>query len=156
MTLIRTREDEHEVSSDADALDVLQVEVMREGASSANVYALADTILEARRDSYGTGISTSRPVVAILTTQPQDTPEAFLGYWQPDGSWRDVDGGPGGVDLATAISDHLSKRDVLTPGSVLSVTVHFQSFSGESPASQTWTREAIGEGVNLPISKAID
>ena len=77
MTIIRSREDEHEVSSDADALDALEVEVQREGASGADVAALADTILEARREHYGTGIATTHPVVALLTTQPAGPPEVF-------------------------------------------------------------------------------
>jgi len=68
MTVIRTYEDEHDVSSDAHALDVLQVEVDRDGASGADVAALADTILAARNEDYGTGISTARPAVALLTT----------------------------------------------------------------------------------------
>lgn len=150
MTVIRTYEDEHDVRSDADALDTLKVEVHRDGASGADVAALADTILAARQENYGTGISTSRPVVTMLTTQPADRAEAFAGYWQPDGSWRDVDGGPGGVGLAETIKSLLSSGDVLTPGAILSVTVHFLSFSGESPDSKTWTRETIGEGISLP------
>jgi hypothetical protein len=150
MTLIRTREDEHEVSSDADALDTLQVEVQREGASGADVSALVDTILDARREHFGTGIATSHPVVALLTTQPAGPPEVFAGYWQPDGSWRDVDGGPGGVQLADAIRDHLSTGGVLTPGAVLVVTVNFLSFSGESPDPITWTRDDDHREIELP------
>lgn len=150
MTIIRSREDEHEVSSDADALDALEVEVQREGASGADVAALADTILEARREHYGTGIATRHPVVALLTTQPAGPPEVFAGYWQPDGSWRDVDGGPGGVDLADAIRDHLSTGGVLTPGATLVVTVNFLSFSGESPDSISWTCDDTDHGIELP------
>lgn len=150
MTVIRTREDEHSVSSDADALDVLEVEVLREGASGADVAALADTILEARREHYGTGIATRNPVVALLTTKPAGPPEVFAGYWQPDGSWRDVDGGPGGVGLADAISGHLSTGGVLTPAAVLVVTVNFLSFSAESPGSISWTRADTIDGIELP------
>ncbi len=150
MTLIRTHEGEHDVRSDADALDTLSVEVHREGASGADVAMLADAILDARSDHYGTGISTARPVVALLTTRPGDGAEAFAGYWQPDGTWRDTDGGPGGVELAPSIISRLSTGTALTPGAVISVTVHFLSFSGESPDSKTWTREMIHGGVSLP------
>jgi len=150
MTVIRTYEDEHDVRSDAEALDALQVEVDRDGASGADVSMLADAILDARRTHYGTGISTARPVVALLTTEPPHSAEAFAGYWQPDGSWRDVDGGPGGLELVPAIVFHLSSDNVLRPGAVLSVTVHFLSFSGESPDPKTWSRETIHGGVELP------
>ncbi|HEY2333628.1 MAG TPA: hypothetical protein VGH58_01300 [Solirubrobacterales bacterium] len=68
MTVIRTHDDEHDVSCDADALDAFLTEVERDGASGADVAVLADTILAARSGGYGTGVSTSRPAVAVLTT----------------------------------------------------------------------------------------
>jgi hypothetical protein len=153
MTVIRTFDDEHEVCCDADALDALQVEVEREGASGADVVEVAGNIIDARKSGYGTGISISRPVAALLTTSPDTPAQAFAGYWQPDGSWRDADGGPGGLELAQTITDHLSSGDTLTPGAVLSVAVQFLSFRGESPESRTWTRESIGNGVELPTCR---
>lgn len=154
MTAIRTHDDEHDVSCDADALDALQGEVERNGASGADVGELAGKILGARENGYGTGISTSCPAVAVLTTNPCTPEQAFIGYWQPDGSWRDVFGGPGSLELAQTISDYLSSGHMLTPGAVLSVKVNFQSFTGESPESRTWTRESIENGVNLPICRS--
>ncbi len=153
MTVIRTFDDEHEVCCDADALDAIQAEAEREDASGADVAALAGTIVAARKRGYGTGVSISRPVTALLTTSPDTPAQVFAGYWQPNGSWRDADGGPGALELAQTITDHLFSGDTLIPGALLSVTVQFLSFRGESPESRTWTRESIGNGVELPICR---
>jgi hypothetical protein len=150
MTTIRTYEDERDLRNDADALDAIEVEVERVGASGADVAALVDSVIAARRDGYGTGISASRPVVALLTTHPATEPHLFPGYWQRDGSWRDAGGEPGGVGLAEAIADHLGSGDVLTPGAVISVTIQFQSFSGGSPICRSWQRGAVEGGIELP------
>lgn len=64
MTVIRSHADEHDVSCDADALDVLQGEVERDGASGADVAALAGNILAARAGGYGAGTPASRTAVA--------------------------------------------------------------------------------------------
>ncbi len=156
MTVIRTHEDEHDLRNDADALDAIQVEIERDGASGADVVAVVDTTIAARKDDYGTGINTARPVVALLTTKPATEPEVFAGYWQPDGTWRDIDGRPGGVGLAQAISDEFAHGDELAPGAILTVTVAFQSFRGESPEPQQWDRESVGCSVVLPLCVAED
>lgn len=150
MTVIRTYEDERDLRNDADALDAIEVEVERDGASGADVAALVDSVIAARRDGYGTGIDTSRPVVALLTTDPAAGPQVFPGYRQRDGSWHDASGEPGGVGLAEAIADHLGSGDVLTPGAVISVTVQFHSFSGGSPVSRSWHRGVVEGSIELP------
>jgi hypothetical protein len=150
MTVIRTYENERDLRDDMDALDAIEAEVERDGASGADVAALVASVIAARKDGYGTGIDTSRPVVALLTTDPATESHLFPGYWQRDGSWRDADGGPGGVGLAETIADHLGNGDVLTPGAVISVTVQFQPFSGDSPTSRSWQRGAVEGGIELP------
>ncbi len=42
MTLVRTFVDEYHLANDADALDVLQIEVQRDGVSGADVAEVAD------------------------------------------------------------------------------------------------------------------
>jgi hypothetical protein len=150
MTVIRTYEDERDLRNDADALDAIEVEGERDGASGADVAALVASVIVARRGGYGTGIDTSRPVVALLTTEPATEPQVFLGYRQRDGSWRDASGETGAVGLAEAIADHLSGGDALTPGAVISVTVQFHSFSGGSPVCRSWHRGAGEGGIELP------
>jgi hypothetical protein len=150
VTVIGTHEDEHDLQSDADGLDAIQAEVEREGASGGDVAAVADAVIAARKAGYGAGVDMSRPAVALLTTSPTTSPQVFLGYWQPNGSWRDHDGGPGGLELAQAIGDHLANDKGFPSTTVYLVTVDFQSFSGESPASKTWDREALDGGIDLP------
>jgi hypothetical protein len=150
MTVIRTYEDERELRNDADALDAIEAEVERVGASGADVAALVASVIAARRGGYGTGIDTSRPALALLTTDPATEPQVFPGYWQRDGSWHDADEEPGGAGLAETIADHLGNGDVLTQGAVISVTVQFQSFSGGSPVSRSWQRGAVEGGIELP------
>jgi hypothetical protein len=151
MTLVRTYEDEHHLANDADALDALQVEVGRDGASGADVAELADKIVAARMDDYGTGVSARRPAVALLTTFPVSPPSVFLGYWQADGSWHDLLVTPQDAGVASAIAAHLHQDDLLKPGATLSTTVAFRSFDGNAPRSETWTRDSIRNGVVLPI-----
>jgi hypothetical protein len=150
MTVIRTYEDERDLRNDAEALDAIEAEVERVGASGADVAALVASVIVARKAGYGTGIDTSRPVVALLTTDPATDPQVFSGYWQRDGSWRDAGGETDGVGLAEAIADHLGSGDVLTPGAVISVSFQFRSFSGGSPVSRSWRREAVEGGIELP------
>jgi hypothetical protein len=150
MTVIRTYEDERDLRNDADALDAIEAEVERVGASGADVAALVASVIAARRGGYGTGIDTSRPALALLTTDPATEPQVFLGYWQRDGSWRDAGGETDRVGLAKAIADRLSGGDVLTPGAVISVTVQFLSFSGGSPICRSWQRGAVEGGIELP------
>ncbi len=153
MTLIRTFDDEHHLANDADALDALQVEVQREGASGADIAEVADRIIGARKDDYGTGASTNRPAVALLTTRPATSPRVFLGHWQADGSWHDLPVAPDDPGLASTIAAHLQQDDLLKPGATLSTTVTFQSFDGDAPKSETWTRDTIRNGVALPTSQ---
>jgi hypothetical protein len=150
MTVIRTYEDERDLRNDADALDAIEVEVERVGASGADVAALVAKVIAASKDGYGTGIDTSRPALALLTTDPVTEPQVFPGYWQGDGSWHDAGGEPGGVGLAETIADQLGSGDVLTPGVVNSVTVQFRSFTGGSPIPRSWQRGAVEGGIELP------
>jgi hypothetical protein len=150
MTVIRTYEDERDLRNDADALDAIEAEVERVGASGADVAALVAKVIAASKDGYGTGIDTSRPVVALLTTDPATEPQVFPGYWQRNGTWHDASGETGAVGLAEAIADQLSGRDALTPGAGISVSVQFRSFSGGSPISRSWRRGAIEGGIELP------
>jgi hypothetical protein len=151
MTVIRTYEDESELRNDADALDAIELEVERIGASGADVAALVAKVIAASKDGYGTGISTSRPVAALLTTDPVTEPQVFPGYWQRDGSWRDVESKPDGVGLAETIAGRLSGGDAVTPGAAIkTVSVQFHSFSGGSPTRRSWQRGAVEDGIELP------
>jgi hypothetical protein len=69
MTVIRTYEDERDLRNDADALDAIGIEVERDGASGADVAAFVDSVIAARKDGYGTGISTSYPAESGLPRQ---------------------------------------------------------------------------------------
>jgi hypothetical protein len=154
MTLVRTYEGEHHLASDADALDTLQVEVLRDGASGADVAEVADKIIAARMDDYRTGVSVDRPAIALLTTCPASPPGVFLGHWQADGSWHDLLATPQDAGLASAIAAHLHQDDLLKPGATLSTTVTFRSFDGNAPKPETWTRDSIRNGVVLPACPA--
>jgi len=151
MSIIRTHEGQWTLREDADALDAIQREAERESHSAADLAALTYSVLTARRAGYATSLSTARPAVALLTTQPMKRPMVFCGYWQPDGTWRDgPEGGPGGLGLVEMIEEELGRGDGLTPGVSLSVTVTFHSFRGEGPSRRYWNRETVSDGVCLP------
>jgi hypothetical protein len=153
MKMIRHHQGDFEARCDTDALDVIQLEYERDGAGGADLVEVVGHALAARKDSYGTGLSTSRPVVALLTTVPDFGPEVFAGYWQADGSWRDADGRSGAFGLTQTIVALLTQGDFLTSRAVISVTVDFVSFAGESPPSRFWLREDFDGDPELPVCK---
>ncbi len=94
-------------------------------------------------------IDTTRPAVAlvIVPTRRRRVPAVQPGYWQPDGSWADADGG-GLRDTITALIE-----------SEGTVSVVCQSFTGETTnvIHYGWRNlPKNGGSIELPTVAAVD
>lgn len=86
---------------------------------------------------------TDRPAVAVLTTTGSNVgphTAICLGYWQPDGTWADVDGGPGAVGLRETISGGLS---TWAPKRKVCIDLIVLSMSGEQTEPRSYSRDDL-------------
>jgi hypothetical protein len=89
--------------------------------------------------------SVVRPAVAVLETSFLSSPTEtvfFLGRWLDDGTWADLDAGPGVTGLRESI------RQELASPRPASMTLYIQSFTGTTTEAIRFDR---GGAVELPV-----
>lgn len=95
-------------------------------------------------------IHTDRPAVAVLTTTGSNIGGAhtlmFPGYWQPDGSWADADGGPRTAGLRETLVADLSAWE---PKCNVCIDLIVMSFDGEQTEQRSYSRRDLA-ALELP------